>query len=328
MAEGKKIKADSAEQAYAAAAAEQPLAGPVKKADVAESPVVPDQAIASTPVEDVTFPPKAKRGRKPTAMPQGGTPASSPVEAQAEPAAPAVPEIVTPDAVEPPSVVAAVKPKTPRKSAPLAKPMIKRVAAKPLPAPAPVKSLMKRKIKLERRPAETKSNTVPSLPSLPKVSQPNVIHSNIKDTVMDMSSNFTDSFKGIVVEAQEKAKEAFSKSNAMVGEYNEFAKGNVDAVVESGKILAAGLQDMGTNLVAESRSAFETMTADLKEMSTVKSPADFFRLQSDFVRRSFDSAVAYGSKNTEAMLKLASEVAAPLSGRVSVAVEKVRQPMM
>jgi hypothetical protein len=41
------------------------------------------------------------------------------------------------------------------------------------------------------------------------------------------------------------------------GDYAAFAKGNVEAVVESGKILAEGLQDMGTNLVAEGRSAFE-----------------------------------------------------------------------
>lgn len=142
---------------------------------------------------------------------------------------------------------------------------------------------------------------------------------------MDMSATFTEGFKTIFSDAQDKAKDTFSKANAALGDYNDFAKGNVEAVVESGKILAAGLQDFGTAIVAESRSAFEAMTADVKELTAAKSPADFFKLQSELLRKSFDSVVAQGSKNTETWLKLANEVAAPISGRVSLAVEKVRQ---
>ena len=49
-----------------------------------------------------------------------------------------------------------------------------------------------------------------------------------------------------------------------------------------------------------------------------------FKLQSDYVRSAFDSIVAETSKNTEAMLKLAGEVAQPISNRVAVAAEKVK----
>ena len=141
---------------------------------------------------------------------------------------------------------------------------------------------------------------------------------------MNAATNFTETFKGTFTEVQSKAKEALEKSSAAFADYNDFAKGNVEAVVESGKILAAGLQDFGTNVTAESRSAFETATADFKELAAVKSPADFFKLQSELFRRNFDTAVAYGSKTSEAMLKLTSEAIAPISGRVSLAVEKVR----
>ena len=96
-------------------------------------------------------------------------------------------------------------------------------------------------------------------------------------------------------------------------------------MVESGKIFAAGMQDMGTNLVAESRSSFEAISADLKQLAASKSPTDFFKVQSEMVRKNFDQAVAYGSKNTEAMMKLASDAVAPLTSRVNIAVEKVRK---
>lgn len=141
---------------------------------------------------------------------------------------------------------------------------------------------------------------------------------------MDMTANIA-GLQDVLTEAQAKAKAAFEKSTSMMGEYTEFAKGNVEAMIESGKILADGVQGMGSTIVAEGRSSFEAMSGDMKELAAAKSPTDFFKLQSDLVRKNFDSAVAHSSKNSEAMLKLMSDVFAPISGRVSMAVEKVRQ---
>ncbi|WP_395328265.1 phasin family protein [Novosphingobium sp. BL-8H] len=138
-----------------------------------------------------------------------------------------------------------------------------------------------------------------------------------------MSANFS-AFQDAVTDAQAKAKAAFEKSSGLFGELGDFTKGNVEAVVESGKILAEGLQGIGSELVAEGRTSFATMTGDIKELAAVKSPTDFFKLQGDILRKNFDTAVAYGSKNSETMLKLFSDVAAPISGRVSIAMEKAR----
>lgn len=141
---------------------------------------------------------------------------------------------------------------------------------------------------------------------------------------MDMSANFS-TFQNSMADAQAKAKEAFEKTTGMFGEASEFAKGNVEAMIESGKIFSEGLQEMGSTMAAETKAAFESMSADMKQLTTVKSPTDFINLQSELMRKNFDSAVAYGSKNSEAMLKLMSDTMAPLSGRVSMAVEKARQ---
>ena len=67
------------------------------------------------------------------------------------------------------------------------------------------------------------------------------------------------------------------------------------------------------------------MTADVKELATAKTPTDFFKLQGEMLRRSFDAAVATGSKHSEAMLKLTNDAFAPISSRVSVAMEKVKK---
>ncbi len=97
-----------------------------------------------------------------------------------------------------------------------------------------------------------------------------------------------------------------------------WARATCEAVVESGKILANGMQEMGRTVVADAKIAFETVTADVKKMASVKSPTELFQLQGELARRNFDAMVAQGSKNTETMIKLANDMFAPLSTRMSV----------
>jgi phasin family protein len=122
----------------------------------------------------------------------------------------------------------------------------------------------------------------------------------------------------------DRAKTAFEKGTKAFDEINEFAKGNVEAVVESSKIAAKGFESFGQDAAEYSRKSFETATAAMKSFAGAKSPTDFFKLQSDYLRSAFDSMVAETSKNTEAMLKLAGDVAQPLSNRAAVAAEKIK----
>ena len=139
------------------------------------------------------------------------------------------------------------------------------------------------------------------------------------------AEDFTAKVKDAVADLQDRAKTAMEKSTAVFADAGEFTKGNVEALVESGKVLAAGLQDMGKDYVAEAKTAFDTVQADFKALAAVKSPADFFKLQGEILRRNFDAAAATGSKNSEKAVKLANEAFAPIQNRVSLAIEKVKQ---
>ena len=103
----------------------------------------------------------------------------------------------------------------------------------------------------------------------------------------------------------------------------DLAKGNAEALVESGKILAAGLQDLGKSYAEDAKTSYETITADFKEMAAIKSPTELFQLQGKIMRRNFDAMVAATSKGTEHGMKLANEAFAPLTARVNLAVEKL-----
>ncbi|MFO1255453.1 MAG: phasin family protein [Sphingomonadaceae bacterium] len=200
-----------------------------------------------------------------------------------------------------------------------------KVEAKAAPAKAAPKAAAKKPAPAKKAAAPKK--VVKKAAAKPAAKAPTA--AKLKDTIMTKTQNaaedFTAKLKEAAADAQVRAKDMLEKGQAYAADYGDFAKGNVEALVESGKILAAGLQELGKDYVAEGKSAIETLTADVKELAAVKSPADFFKLQGEILRRNFDAAVASGSKHSEKAVKLANDAFAPISTRVSLAVEKVKQ---
>lgn len=207
--------------------------------------------------------------------------------------------------------------------APIAESIAKTVAAPKAVAAKPVAA---KKTVAAKKIVAAKKAAAPKKPVAKKVVK---AAPSFKDTIMTKTktaaTDFTAKVQETVTEAQDRAKVMFEKSQAMFGEAGEFTKGNVEALVESGKIIATGLQDLGKDYVAEGKTALETVQADFKELTSVKTPADFFKLQGEMLRRNFDAAVASGSKYSEKTVKLAGEAFAPIQNRVSLAVEKVKQ---
>ena len=135
-------------------------------------------------------------------------------------------------------------------------------------------------------------------------------------------TDFTAQAKEMAANVQERVKTAYDKSSEFAGEFGEFNKANVEAVVEGGKIFFAGAQDMVKANVETGKIVVETVTQDAKKAIAVKSPTELMQLQGELARRNFDAVVAFGSQRTEAWVKLYNDAFAPISNRVSVAAEK------
>jgi hypothetical protein len=260
----------------------------------------------ATPAVTVAPPPALASAPKAEAPEVVAEPAPVPVKAPA-PKAPAPVKAATPKAATP-----APKAKPPRKPVSRRKPIASRkpaapaIKATPRPAAAPTKTHTVSELK-EKIMATKTSTTFPSgFPGFPA-------------DFSGMGKSMSDA----VAEMQGKAQEAYDKGTGMVSEMTDLAKGNVEAIVESGKIMAAGIQDMGKTYADEAKSAYETITADLKEMAGVKSPTELFQLQGKIMRRNFDLLVATGTKGSEGAMKLANDVIAPISARVNLAVDKL-----
>ena len=94
--------------------------------------------------------------------------------------------------------------------------------------------------------------------------------------------------------------------------------------IESTKIAARGIEAMSQDAAAYTRKSFEGATAAMRTLAAVKSPTEFMKLQSDYARSMMDAMIAETSRSTEAMLKLAGEVAQPISNRMAIAADKMK----
>jgi phasin family protein len=150
-----------------------------------------------------------------------------------------------------------------------------------------------------------------------------VIQKDIQ-TMENTIKTVTEKTQAAFAEFNDRAKTAVEKSTKLFEDANEFGKGNVEALVESSKIAAKGFETIGQDAAAFAKKSFEDSSAALKSFAAAKSPTDFFKLHSDYVRGAFDAAVAESAKSTEAFLKLASEIAQPISNRFAVAAEKAK----
>ncbi len=149
------------------------------------------------------------------------------------------------------------------------------------------------------------------------------IEASVKATTAQASETANSMFKNINV----RAKAAMEKTGELAKDVVEFNKLNLEAVVEAGKIAARGAQTAAQNVADVGRKNIEDTTAMVKSLSSVKAPADFFKIQGDFARTQFDGAVAEMSKSSEFYLKLAGEVFQPISTRYSVAADAVKARM-
>lgn len=119
--------------------------------------------------------------------------------------------------------------------------------------------------------------------------------------------------------AVEKGQEMMGQAVKSMSDISEFAKGNVEAAMASAKAATAGIETIMNTVVEHGKKSFEESTAAMKAMAAVKSPSELLQLQNEFAKARFDHAVSVWSHMSETWLKVAGDVAQPMSSRLAVA---------
>lgn len=211
-----------------------------------------------------------------------------------------------------------------RKSAPVKAPAAKKATA-PKPVQPVAEQAMTAPAAIAAATVQTETQPVVT-PAEPTTKGP---------TMTDTVNNTADTAKTFASDAQARATQMFSdfntrskaaveRSTKLVEELNEFNKGNIEALVESGRVAAKAAETLGQQAAETARKNFEQTTAALKSFASAKTPTEFFQLQSEFARTAFDQMIAETSKNSETLLKVAGDVFQPISNRFAVAAEKFK----
>jgi phasin family protein len=209
----------------------------------------------------------------------------------------------------------------PAAKAPAAKRAAKAAASKPVktaPAAKPVKAV---KAKPVRKPARKKKAT-PARAGSNRIEGAMIMTKQTNG--VDAGLFAAEQFKTVFGDVNERAKAAVERSAKIVEELADLTRADVEAFVASSKVAAKGVETLSQDAAEYSRKSFEEASAALKSFAEVKSATDLFKLQGDFARAAFDSAVAESARLSETVLKLAGDVAEPITNRYTVAAERVK----
>jgi len=121
--------------------------------------------------------------------------------------------------------------------------------------------------------------------------------------------------------SQMKLKEGVEKAVKQGEEMMAFGQGNMEAVIKASQIYANGFQDISKHIAATSKASLEESLAFTKSLMGVKSVKEAVDMQTGFMKSSIEKAVAESNKLTDATVKLAEQAIAPLTARISLAVE-------
>jgi phasin family protein len=149
----------------------------------------------------------------------------------------------------------------------------------------------------------------------------NAAGKGFETTVAGLKNGMAQATAGFA-ETQAKVKEGMEKAMKTAEELVAFGQGNVEALVKSGQIWAAGVQDIGKQMAASAQASFDETMSTFKAFTSVKSLKDAFDLQSSLARSTMEKTLAESGRLTDASLKLTEQTLAPITARVSLAVEK------
>lgn len=100
-----------------------------------------------------------------------------------------------------------------------------------------------------------------------------------------------------------------------------FNQGNFEAVIASGTVWSQGVQDLSKQVVASAQASLDEAVAGFRALSGAKSLHEAIDLQTSLARTLFEKSMSEGGRITDASVKLAERAMAPLTERVTVAME-------
>ena len=104
-------------------------------------------------------------------------------------------------------------------------------------------------------------------------------------------------------------------------QFVSFGQGNVEALVQSSQIVATGLQDLSKLMAANAQASMDEAMTTFRAMTNVRSLKDATDLQASLARSTVEKALTQTGRVAETSFKVAEQAFAPISNRMSLAVQ-------
>jgi phasin family protein len=106
-----------------------------------------------------------------------------------------------------------------------------------------------------------------------------------------------------------------------------FGRGNVEALAKATQAYVSGVQDLNRQTMAMVQGLTDQALEGAKALSGVRSLKEAAEIQANLTRKAFERTINDATKLQETALKVAEQSFAPLSARVTLAVEKMGRPI-
>ena len=106
-----------------------------------------------------------------------------------------------------------------------------------------------------------------------------------------------------------------------------FGRGNAEALAKSAQAYVAGVQDLSRQTAAMVQGLTDHALEGAKALSGARSLKEAAGIQANLARAAFERAIGDATKLQETALKVAEQSFAPLSARMTLAVEKMSRPI-
>jgi phasin family protein len=145
----------------------------------------------------------------------------------------------------------------------------------------------------------------------------------IEEAVLQVRQNVEDLAKA----QQEQFEKATGQLLKNYDELASLAKLNMDAVAQSGAVVADGVGQASRQVAAFTRDSLANSMVTGKALLTVKTIGDVMDVHHQFVLQSMEALVAETTRLHELSLKVAQDALAPLSARANATVDALARPV-
>ena len=142
-----------------------------------------------------------------------------------------------------------------------------------------------------------------------------------EETLQAAAATMTEGFEKAFTDARSRMENLMGN----FGDISSVGRENADAFVESGNILAKGMEALNAEIQSIAQRNFDGGMEAMKALSGVRSAKEYFEIQSDLAKSAWDNAVADTTKINEIVREYSKEAITPIQDRMTVAMDELRK---